>query len=144
EVALYDISTKLISIITQPVESINGAIFPKVSKELDMAFVKKVALFTLAVVLFILLGVQFFLREIFTFLNIIEVQHLDAIRLVLFSSIFSTLSVFLARNCFVVYNKFMLLFKSMVWSSVFYLGLILTLYFINLIVFNYVLLIVFL
>ncbi|MEM7487056.1 MAG: oligosaccharide flippase family protein, partial [Bacteroidota bacterium] len=40
EVAIYDIGMKLVSLIMQPIESVNGAIFPKVAKELNMDFVK--------------------------------------------------------------------------------------------------------
>lgn len=144
EVALYDISIKMISIITQPVESINGAIFPKVSKELNMTFVKKVAFYTLLFVLSLLLVVQLFLYDIFSFLNIDEPQNVGSIRLVLLSAPFLTLSVFLARNCFIVNNKFNLLFRSMVWTTVFYSCLIAILFFVGHLTFRYILIVVFL
>tara|TARA_R110002050_G_scaffold133268_3_gene255774 strand:+ start:4219 stop:6432 length:2214 start_codon:yes stop_codon:yes gene_type:complete len=143
EVALYDISIKLISFITQPIEAINGAIYPKVAKDLNMGFVKKVAFYSFLLVLSMVVVTQFFLTEIFHFLNIEELNNEKEIRLFLFSSLFLTLSVFLARNCFIVFDKFKLLFHTMLMSSGFYLILIVLLYFLNQITFKYIVLVVF-
>ncbi|MDO6818167.1 ATP-grasp fold amidoligase family protein [Zobellia sp. 1_MG-2023] len=143
EVALYDISIKLVSLMTQPIDAINGAIYPKVAKELNMSFVKKVALYSILLVLAAVLLTQYFLYDIFNFLNIDEIINEGAIRLFLFSSLFLTASVFLARNCFIVFDRFKLLFNSMVWSSVLYVVLILVLFFLGHITFKYIVLVVF-
>ncbi|MEP2060001.1 MAG: ATP-grasp fold amidoligase family protein [Maribacter litoralis] len=143
EVALYDISIKLISFITQPIEAINGAIYPKVAKDLNMSFVKKVAFYSFLFVLLMVLITQFFLNDIFHFLNVKEIFNEKEIRVFLFSSLFLTLSVFLARNCFIVFNKFKLLFRTMLMSSGFYLMLILLLYYFDQITFKYIVLVVF-
>ncbi|WP_282164621.1 ATP-grasp fold amidoligase family protein [Cellulophaga baltica] len=144
EVALYDVSIKLVSFITQPIEAINSAIYPKVAKDLNMNFVKKVALYSLLLVLLTVLATQYFLLDIFNFLNIKQVINESAIRLFLFSSLFLTLSLFIARNCLIVFDKFKLLFKSMVWSSGLYIILIALIFFLGEITFEYIVLVVFL
>ena len=144
EVALYDITIKLIGLITRPVEAINEAIYPKIAQELNMNFVKKVALYTLLLVFVLVLGVQFFLHDIFGFLHIEELAHESAIRLVLFSTLFITLSFFLARNCFVVHHKFRLLLQSMIGSSIFYLVLVTALFLVEEISFTFLMIVVFL
>ena len=143
EVALYDISIKLISFITQPIEAINGAIYPKVAKDLNMGFVKKIAFYSFLFVLVMVLVTQIFLTDIFHFLNVNEILNENEIRIFLFSSLFLTLSVFLARNCFIVFDKFKLLFHSMLMSSGLYVILICILYFSNQITFKYIVLVVF-
>lgn len=138
EVAIYDIGIKLISLITQPIDSINGAIFPRVSKSRDMVFVKKIALYSLFFVVFMIVLSQIFLTQIYSFLNIEEVLYLNSVRLMLISAVFLTLSVFLARNCFIVFNKFNLLFRSMVGTTIFYLVLIVILVLTKKTSFNYI------
>lgn len=60
EAGFYDLALKVVNVLSMPFQSIKTAIFPKVSKELNLNFVHKTIKVVLSLAVLGIIGVQFF------------------------------------------------------------------------------------
>lgn len=124
EVAIYDLGIKMMGLIMQPINIINDAIYPKVARDKNMNFVKKVAFFSFIVIVLGVIIIQSSLTFIIDFLSMPYNESNLPLRVLILCPLFLSISVFMAKNCLIVFDKFYLLFKGMLVTTVFYLLLI--------------------
>lgn len=126
EVAFYDLALKIMNFVNQPANIVNNAIYPKVSVDKNMKFVRKISLLTFSVITVLVVVLVILAPFIVELLSggINEVAILTT-RILLISPLIFVFSIFLAVNCLIVFGKYGLLLKGMIWTTLFYLILIL-------------------
>nr|WP_286416531.1 oligosaccharide flippase family protein [Myroides odoratimimus] len=129
EVAYFDLAMKIITMGNTFSDVLNQAVFPKISREKNMIFLKKV----LVVILF-----STSLFVIFTFLfgewivRILGGVNMSnavlVLKIVSFVVPFYAVGGLLGRNCLIVFNKDKIVLRSMIVSGILYLFLVLIYY----------------
>lgn len=123
--AEYDLAVKLKTIISMPVEIINQAIFPKVSRENNMALMKKVMVGTTAVMIVVSIIGILLSSYIVGILGGENMEQANIIlRILLISIPIYSVSMFLSRNCINAKGRYGLLLQGMILTTLFYLSLV--------------------
>lgn len=132
EVAYFDLAMKIVTIANTFSDVLSQAIFPKISRERNMSFLKKIMKITISLnVLFIL--IVFLLGDF-----MIKVlggadmnESLLILKIISFVVPFYAIGGLLGRNCLIVFNRDKIVLKSMIFSGVFYLIMVGIYYFFN-------------
>jgi PST family polysaccharide transporter len=125
QVAIFDLAVKIKNILFIPGQIINQTIFPKMSKTKDMKFLKVIMYSTIIFMIFIMLGGIFFSENIISFLGGSEMKEAVPIsRIVLITLPILSTSLFLARNCLIIFNQYYIILKGMIYTTLVYLALI--------------------
>lgn len=124
QVVVYDVGSKISSIMQKPVSIISTVVFPKMACDCNNKQFKRIAIFLFAIILIIFVVTNIFLRPIVTFLAGNDIPLLP-IRLYILSPIFLGVSVFTAQCFFIArgYNKY-LLYSIIVTTAVYVISLL--------------------
>lgn len=136
EVAVYDLATKIMKLVMQPIDIVNTAIYPKVSRDKDMNYMLKITKLIFVTVIVGVLLLQPFLPYI---IQLIDEELYNAIlptRILLIAPIMMVWSLALGRNCLLVNGKYKVFTKGMLLTTLFYLLIIGTAYLLG--YFNYI------
>lgn len=124
QVAIYDFYTKIMNVFFQPIDSINAAIYPKMSRERDMRFLRKVTKYVFLLLVLVIGFLQIPLKSLVLLINEEIATEVTSLRIMLISPLILCISLALARNCILVLGKNKLFTLGMVLTSGFYLLLI--------------------
>ncbi len=121
EVAIYDFGVKIMSIFMALIGVVNNAVFPKMSIERDRLFLKRLMKYSFIFCSVSVLFVIILLPYILGFVNKEVEENVLSIQILLLSPILMSLSLPLARNGLVAFDKYRLLLVGMLFTSIFYL-----------------------
>lgn len=124
QVAIYDLGIKIMSFFIQPIDIINSTIYPKVAKEKNMDFVKKVTKWSFIGMIILVVMTFPLLPLIINYIGDGINGALLPIQILLLSPIVLSLSLPLARNCLIIYGKYKIVLVGMTLTTIFYLFLI--------------------
>lgn len=132
EVALYDLSIKIMGLFMQPSEIINTTIYPKMAKEKNMRMLLQITKITFVFLLFAILAVQPFLPTVIDFLVPGLHNALIPVRLMLIAPLIMVWSLSIGRNCLLVHGEYKTFTIGMALTSIFYFMLIFLIYLLGL------------
>ena len=131
EVAIYDLSIKIMTLFIQPIDILNTTIYPKVAKDKNMSFMLKFTKLSFLFVLGAVLFVQPFLHPIINFLGKGLSEAIIPTRILLIAPLIMVWSVALGRNCLIVSGENKIFLIGMLLTTLFYLMLISVAYILN-------------
>lgn len=132
EVALYDIADKIVTLLKVPITLVGRTLFPRVSRDKDIRFVKKTMKLVFAFFVIVYLGLFIFSNPIiYIFTNANNPVTVNLLRLLAVSIIPISLSLFLAELILVPFGLLKSYTKMRTFSMVFYLFVVFILYIIN-------------
>lgn len=120
EVAIFDLGIKIMNIFMQVITIANNAVFPKVSREKNLQFVKRFAKYSFLASIILVIIIQPFLNNILNFLSNNLEGTLIVCRILLLSTIILSLSVVISRNYLVAFGYFKYFFYSVIITTIFY------------------------
>jgi PST family polysaccharide transporter len=121
-VTVFDLALKVKGVLSIPIDLINKALYPKIAKDKNMAFMLKSMWLTLSMTTTITIIAFIFARPITSILGGAEMKDVVAITRILLLSIPPfTVSFFLAVNCINAHGKYLLLLKGMAFTTLFYI-----------------------
>lgn len=121
EVAVYDLATKIMKLVMQPIDIVNTTIYPKVSREKNMNYMLKVTKLTFITVVVGVLVLQPFLPYI---IQLIDKDLHNAIlptRILLLAPIVMVWSLAFGRNCLLANGEYKIFTTGMLLTTLFYL-----------------------
>ena len=121
EVAIYDIAERIRALISLIQSIINKVIYPKVSIEKNMCFVKKIIILNEAIIFCIVCFLQIFLKDIYILFTGNYIDNLLPIRILLLIPFITAFSVPLSSNCMLIFNHSKALLYGMILTTLFYL-----------------------
>lgn len=121
EVAVYDLATKIMSLFNIPVGIISNAIYPKISKDKDIVFVKKIIKVTTCGMLIVVICFQPFLYSIINYFVPSLIDGLFSVRLLMIVPVLFVSSLIIAVDVYVAFNHYRILVLGMVVTVSFYL-----------------------
>lgn len=124
EVAIYDMAVKIMSLVMQPIDIINTAIYPKVSRTKNMNYMMKVTRLTFIAVLIGVLVLQVVLSDVIGFIDEELYQAVLPTRVLLIAPIIMVWSLAYGRNCLLVNGKYKAFTKGMLLTTMFYMLLV--------------------
>jgi O-antigen/teichoic acid export membrane protein len=129
EVAYYDLAEKVVLILKLPQAILTQTIFPKISKELNLNFIKKMFYYSTAGNIFLFL-MSLLLAPIIVYIlgNRIMGESANLLRLFALTIPINGISSFLSLQILVPFGYKKIYIKVITSSLVFYLGIILLLY----------------
>jgi PST family polysaccharide transporter len=117
----FDLTLKVKGVLSIPIDLINKALYPKVSKDRNMSFMLKGMWITVIITTIITIVAFVLARPITAVLGGSEMKDVVNItRIVLLSIPPFTISYFLAVNCINANGKYFLLLKGMIFTTMFY------------------------
>ncbi len=127
-VVVYDLGTKINSIIVKPTEILRTALFPRSAKERNINKILKIVRFTFLMSVIIVLITNFFLAQIVEFFLKDQIDLLP-IRIFTIAPIILSISTMISSNMFVAlgYNKYVL--YSIIITTLSYLLALIYVYF---------------
>ena len=129
EVAYFDLALKISNIGNTFLELISQTVFPKMSREKDSIFLKKIIKFAFGASILFILFIQIFANPIIEILGGIEMTPaVDVLRILVFFIPVYITGALLGRNCLIVHGFDKQVLLSMLYSSVFYIACIAILY----------------
>jgi len=121
----FDLALKVKSVLSIPIDLINKAIYPKVSKEKNMGLMKKAMRLTLLLTTSLTIIAFLFAKPITSLLGGAGMESVVTItRIILLSVPVFTISYFLAVNCINALGEYKLLLHGMLFTTGFYIILI--------------------
>ena len=124
DVVVYDLGMKLVALLNKPIEIINTALFPKITKERNVSFVRILIKYSSIIMVVFVLLIQIPLESIVSFLSDNTVSNVSPIRILLIVPILMTASVALATNYIIAFGHYKALFKVMLSTTLFYVFLV--------------------
>lgn len=121
EVAIYDLAVKIMTLFMQPVDIINTAVYPKISKDHNTQFLLRITRLTFILILIAVLLIQPFLTPIIDFLSEGLIEALLPSRVLLISPLLMVWSFALGRNCLVAFGEFKLFTWGMFMTTLMYI-----------------------
>ncbi|BDD06963.1 transporter (plasmid) [Aureibacter tunicatorum] len=134
EVAIFDLGMKISNVIIKLPVVINQTIFPKVVKDKNMKFVMKISNITFLILLIIVSTLWYltpFIITLFTDKNFDNAVII--IRILMLSPIFLSYSTFFGNNCLLIFDKKKEYMNGMLFTTLFYLFLIVSAYLVGMI-----------
>ncbi len=125
DVAIYDLATKIMGIFMQVISVANQSIYPYVARSKNMGFVKKFMVLSLSTTVLLIIIVQPFLKMVLDYLSNGLSSTLLLTEILLLSAIIMSISLPIARNCFLVLGLYKYLVTGSIYTTLFYLVLIL-------------------
>jgi PST family polysaccharide transporter len=99
EVAIYDMGEKISSLIKMPIGIISQAIFPKICREKNIAYINKVMWVTVGLISFLYIGIFVYADYIVVLLSgMHNTIAVDVIRILDFAAIIIVFNFFLGQN----------------------------------------------
>ncbi len=123
-VSIYETGTKFLNLILMPINIINTAIYPKMAKEKNISYLKKIIKLTFCVVLFLVVLIFIFISDFMSIYSKDLLETVPIIKILVLSALPFTISLALGRNCLVIFNKSRFLLKGMILTVLFYLTII--------------------
>ena len=118
----FDLALKIKGVLSIPIDLINKALYPKISKDLNMAFMLKGMWITLFITTTLTIITFIFARPVTALLGGAEMKYVvDITRIILLSIPVFTVSYFLSVNCINANGKYFLLLKGMILTTAFYI-----------------------
>lgn len=121
EVAIYDLAVKIMKLVIQPIEIINTAIYPKVSRDKNMNYMLKVSKLTFYIVIGGVFVLQLFLPFIIDLIDKDLYRAILPARILLFVPLIMVWSLALGRNCLLVNGEYKVFTRGMLFTTLFYL-----------------------
>lgn len=123
-VTIYDLGSKFTSIIVKPIGILSTVFFPRIAKNKNMYFVRKMSIYIFCATILIVVLMNIFLPVIVDFF-IDEQVDLLSIRIFLLCPIFLGISSFIASNGIIAfgYNKY-LLYSILITTSIYVVTLL--------------------
>ncbi|WP_018336205.1 oligosaccharide flippase family protein [Butyricimonas synergistica] len=123
DVVIYDLGSKFTNIILKPFSIVGTVLFPKMAKERNIRFFRKIVKYVACGIVISVLIVNIFLPYLVEFFTARELDLLP-IRLYLLSPIFVGVSGYIASNLIIAlgYNKY--IFYSIIVTTIVYLSLL--------------------
>ncbi|MDR1879776.1 MAG: oligosaccharide flippase family protein [Tannerellaceae bacterium] len=128
EVAIYDLGVKVMNVFIQPNMIANSAIFPRMAREKNIPFIRKFITVSFLLTLSAVILSQPFLPYVLDFLSNNLEGTTRVTRILLLSPVIVSVSVALARNVLLTFNQYRYFFLSNVYTTVFYLVLLVFMY----------------
>jgi PST family polysaccharide transporter len=132
EVAIYDLGEKIATSIKIPIQMISQAVFPKISRERNIAFINKIMFLVDAIVIIEYIVIFIFSQQIVSFFigehNDVAVTMICIISL---SAIITPFNIFLASNRLIPFGYNSVYMKAVILGSLFYLCYMIGLWFSN-------------
>lgn len=125
EVAIYDLGMKIVNVLIKPLDILNTVIFPGISKDKNLHFLHKVIKISLLTAATVILLLQIPLHYVIEILSSGVIGNALPIRLMLFIPLIMAVSLPLARNYLIAWGYYKILFLGMLYTTLFYLVLIL-------------------
>ncbi|HHG0903407.1 oligosaccharide flippase family protein [Enterobacter cloacae] len=120
-VAIYDFAQKILNLLLLPITIINNAVFPKMNREKNKIFLKKLLFimlsFTAAYTILAAIILPFVMHYIFVVTN----DSIEITRLLMIAAICFSLSLTLAQNGLIVFNYTKLHLFGMISTTLLYL-----------------------
>lgn len=123
-VAIYDFGIKIMTVLIQPIEIISNTVYPKIAKEKNMDFMKKITKYTFVLLFFLVAFFEVFLSYIVDFVGSSMREAIFPTRILLIIPLVYSISIPLSRNCITALGKYRILFFGMFLTVIFYLFLI--------------------
>lgn len=125
EVAYFDLALKISNIANTFLDLISQTVFPKMSREKNTNFLKKVINLSLGASFLFILFIQLFAKQIIETLGGIEmIPAINILRILIFFIPVYITGALLGRNCLIVHGFDKQVLLSMLYSSIVYVALI--------------------
>lgn len=124
EVAIYDLAIKIMNLVMQPIDIINTAIYPKISRDKNMNYMLKVTKLTFVAVVLGVLVLQPVLPYVIQFVDEKLYKAILPTRILLFAPIIMVWSLALGRNCLLANGEYKVFSIGMLLTTFFYLLII--------------------
>lgn len=124
DVVVFDLGMKLVALLNKPLEIINTALFPKVSRERNISIVKKLIKFSLLLITLTVTIIQLPLNSVVSFLSDQSITDVLPIRLLLLIPIIMAVSAAISKNFIIAFGFYKVLLRIMIYTSLFYSALI--------------------
>lgn len=120
-VAIYDFAQKILNLLLLPITIINNAVFPKMNREKNKIFLKRLLFimlsFTSAYTILAAIILPFVMHYIF----VVTTDSIEITRLLMIAAICFSLSLTLAQNGLIVFNYTKLHLLGMISTTILYL-----------------------
>lgn len=103
-VAVYDFAQKILNILLLPITIINNAVFPKMNREKNRIFLKKIILISFVLAFSYTTISEMLIPYVMHYIFIVTHDSVIITRLMIISAIFFSLSLPLAQNGLIVFN----------------------------------------
>ncbi len=125
EVSYYDLGQKILSVLLIPFDLINQVIYPKVAREKNMYFVRKVILMVLVLASLLLLGINIGGKYFIEFLGGSSMlPAINIVKILTINVLFISVDYFLGNTILVVKGFYKEFNKSVIYTGLFYLCII--------------------
>ncbi|WP_375711013.1 hypothetical protein I5P57_01687 [Escherichia coli] len=122
-VAIYDFAQKILNILLLPITIINNAIFPRMNREKNKLFLKKIILISFGLTFVYITFSELLLPYIMHYIFVVSHDSINITRLMILSAIFFSLSLPLAQNGLIVFNYTKLHLLGMLSTTALYIGI---------------------
>jgi len=125
EVAFYDLALKISNIGVTFLDIISQTIFPKMSREKNKMFLKKILKITIIAAFIFILFIQLFANPIIMLLGGIKmIPAVSILRILIFYVPIYIIGALLSRNCLIIHGFDKQVLMSMLYSSIVYMLLL--------------------
>ena len=129
EAGFYDLALKVVTVLGMPFQTLKQAIFPKVSKELNLRFVHKTIKIVILVALVMILGAQViapFVMQVLTGTD--SITAVQTLRLLVVILLAMVMSGFFGEQLLIPFGKKKAYVRGMITTAIFYFSLLSLLY----------------
>lgn len=133
EAGFYDLALKVVSVFAMPFQTLKQAIFPKVSKELNLGFVHKAIKIVVVLALVIIAGTQFVAPMVMKILTGVDsIEAVRILRLLVVILLAMVMSGFFGEQLLIPFGKKRAYVRGMITTALFYFSVLGLLYVFNL------------
>ncbi|EGI6760866.1 O54 family O-antigen flippase, partial [Escherichia coli] len=122
-VAIYDFAQKILNILLLPITIISNATFPRMNREKNKIFLKKIILVSFGLTFTYITFSELLLPYIMHYIFVVSHDSINITRLMILSAIFLSLSLPLAQNGLIVFNYTKLHLLGMLSTTALYIGI---------------------
>ncbi len=122
-VAIYDFAQKILNILLLPITIISNATFPRMNREKNKIFLKKIILVSFGLTFIYITFSELLLPYIMHYIFVVSHDSINITRLMILSAIFLSLSLPLAQNGLIVFNYTKLHLLGMLSTTALYIGI---------------------
>lgn len=120
-VAVYDFAQKILNLLLLPITIINNAVFPKMNREKNKIFLKRLLLIMLSFAASYTIVAAIILPFVMHYIFIVTNDSIEITRLLMVATICFSLSLTLAQNGLIVFNYTKLHLLGMISTTILYL-----------------------
>lgn len=133
EAGFYDVALKVVTVLGMPFQTLKQVIFPKVSKDLNLAFVHKEIKIVIAVAILAIVGTQFLAPFVMqTVTGVDNIEAVNTLRVLVIILLAIVMSGFFGEQLLIPFDKKKAYVRGMISTALFYFSALSALYLFNL------------